>query len=40
MVHYGLNKIKLVFDAQYQIVILTLLFTCLVALALALKMMA
>ena len=25
MVHYGLNKIKLAFDAQYEIVILTLL---------------
>jgi len=28
MVYYGLNKIKLAFDAQYETVILTFLFIC------------
>ena len=37
VVHYGLNKIKLAFDAQYKIVILTYLLTYL---ALALKMLS
>jgi len=37
MVHYGLNKIKLAFDAQYKIVILTLLTYSLTGLGLGLE---